>query len=136
LEQEKEFLSAEAAAAVVVARVLLQARRRRPEDLVAHRMAQLVVDLLEMVEVQEQNGKWFVPFDGVPKNGEESGAIGKVGERIERCLSLEVVAFASDAGEGVAVAPPQDPASVNALTLEPWARQSGDAGARASARED
>ena len=57
LEQYGEFLASHAAHDVLSAQYLAQGLAEAAQQLVASRMAEAVVDLFEMVEIQHQNGE-------------------------------------------------------------------------------
>ena len=55
-EQDKELVTTVTADRILVADQRRKTMRREPEHLIAHGMAQRVVYLLEIIEVQEQQG--------------------------------------------------------------------------------
>jgi len=56
LEQNREFVAPEPGQRVAVARAMADAHRHHPQEFIAGRMAERVVDILEVVEVEEQHG--------------------------------------------------------------------------------
>jgi len=93
-EEQDELFAAEAAAIVDAARLVLEARRRAAQNLVSHRMAELVVDPLEVVEVEEENGEGFLAFDQIAQDVEKRLAIGKAGEWVERRFVPKAISLA------------------------------------------
>ncbi len=81
LDQDGELVAAEARDGVARAQRLLEARRDRGEQLVAGGVPEAVVDELELVEVEEEDGDRAVGAprlaEGVLEAVEEEGAVGQ-----------------------------------------------------------
>ena len=67
-------------------------------------MAEPIVDRLEVVDVDEQNGEPFPRDDLVGDEIRKRASIQKTGERVDRGLATKRLAFAPHAMEGVSVA--------------------------------
>ncbi len=95
LEQHGELIATQARGGVLRPQRSAHPLRDGQQQLVARRVAQAVVDRLEVVEVEEQDRKgaqWVAPLprDGVPEPIGEEGPVGEIGERVMECLVLEL----------------------------------------------
>ena len=93
LEEERELVTAEAAGGVLGAQHRLQPLRDQAQQLVAGRVAERVVDGLELVEVDEQDRDPLLgaPDERVAEAVDEEDAVGQPGERIVERLVPELV---------------------------------------------
>jgi hypothetical protein len=106
LEQDRELVAAEAGGGVSAANARVEPARHLDQHLVARGVAQGVVDLLEVVEVEEEHGAPATlaarPDDGVAHALGEQRAVGEPGdgvvERLVGELRLEGLALADVAG--------------------------------------
>ena len=95
LEQERELVAAEARRRVDRPQALLQPGRDLDQELVAGGVAEAVVDRLEVVEVEEQQGD-VVPaaprtLERVLDAVQQQRAVRQPGERVVECLVRELV---------------------------------------------
>ena len=95
LQQERKLVAAEAGRRVRRPQALLQAERDLDEQLVAGRVAEAVVDRLEVVEVEEQQGDVVAaaarPLERVLDAVQEQRPVRQPGERVVECLVRELV---------------------------------------------
>ena len=98
LGQHHELVTPEAPDGVLLADGTCQPRRHRSQQLVARRVAQGVVDVLEVVEVQEENGHGGVLSSGPGQHlvdpVEDQGPIGELGERVVEGQMVELAGCA------------------------------------------
>ncbi len=94
LEQERELVAAEPGDGVAWSQALRQPLRRRQQDLVADEMAERVVDDLEAVEVEEEDGarrrRARAAADGVLEAVLEEHPVRQPGERVVQRVVLEL----------------------------------------------
>src|SRR5262249_40163837 len=95
LEQQRELVSAEPGDRVARAHDLLEPARDDPQELVAGVVAEAVVDLLEAVEVDEENGDLVLgarrPRKFVVEAVAEESAVGEAGEGVVERLVRQLL---------------------------------------------
>ena len=89
LEQDPELIASEPRDGVAHPDRLLDPRRHRGEQFVSDLMAEAVVDELEVIEIEEQDGGGRLaaplPAERLVEPVEEQDAIGQTGERVVEC---------------------------------------------------
>ena len=95
LGQDDELIASEASDRVTFAKRASQADTDSGQQLIADGMAQGVVDVLEVVEVEEEQGHRGMVSSGAGQHlvdaVENQGAVGKTGERVMKRLMLELI---------------------------------------------
>src|SRR5207244_10910105 len=95
LEENGELAAAETSSRVAVSQRALEALGHRDQDLVAGRVAQAVVDDLEVVEVEEEDGGQASPplqaAQGQAEPVEEEGPVRQTGEGVVQGLVDELL---------------------------------------------
>jgi hypothetical protein len=94
LEQDGELVAAQAGHGVLAAHAGLEPGGHGHQQVVTGGVAQLVVDRLEVVQVDEEQGQWGAglgaPAQGVPDPLPEQGPVGQVGEAVVERLVLQL----------------------------------------------
>ncbi|MCY1285441.1 hypothetical protein D9M70_343770 [compost metagenome] len=103
LQQHHELVAAEARQGVLVAQAAGQARGDFPQQGVAHRVAEAVVDRLEVVQVDEQQGAAArfaqLAGHGVLQAVEEQAPVGQAGEFVAEGQALDFALVALPFGD-------------------------------------
>ena len=100
VDEDGELIASEPRDLVASAQRTAKPRADLPQERIARRMTERVVDLLEAVEIEEQDGDaGIATCDRLAEAREEAASIEQAGELVVICLEAAFVSSAARAGE-------------------------------------